>query len=365
MSFIWPSMLAGLAVLPVLVALYVWLLRRRSRSAVRYAGLGLVREAMSAGQGIRRHLPPALFLIALGLMLVAAARPTAVVTLPFAHETVVLAMDVSGSMRAADVAPSRMVAAQEAARAFIAAQPRSTRIGVVTFGGSAALIQPPTDDRTELLAALERFDFQRGTAVGSGLLVSLKTIFPEIEIDLSRRDPRPGAGPRSGASGARSGPGGVPGGTAPSLPGTSSTPDTAAPTVPPGSYTSAVIILLTDGQTTTGPDPIAAAWMAAERGVRVYTVGVGTPNGEILVGDGWSMRVRLDEEALKAIAAITLGEYFHAGTAEDLKKVYESLTSQIALETGETEVTALFTAGAALLMILSALLSLIWFKRVL
>ena len=355
MSFVWPSALFALVALPLLVALHVWLLRRRSRDAVRYPGLARVRDAMSAGQSLRRHLPPALFLLALGLMIVAAARPVAVVTLPNAHETVVLAMDVSGSMRATDVAPTRMVAAQEAARAFIDAQPRSTRIGVVTFGGSAALVQPPTDNRNDLLAAIERFDFQRGTAVGSGLLVSLKTLFPDIEFDLNRQDPRPrsAAGASAGGNPAREPAGRErPGGASP------------APAAAAGSYTSAVIILLTDGQTTTGPDPIASARMAAERGVRVYTVGVGTPNGEILVGDGWSMRVRLDEEALRAIADITLGEYFHAGTAEDLKTVYETLTSRIVLETGETEVTALFTAVAAGLLILSALLSLLWFRRV-
>lgn len=354
MSFVWPSALFALLILPLLIALHVWLLRRRSREAVRYPGLARVRDAMSAGQSLRRHLPPALFLLALGLMIVAAARPVAVVTLPNAHETVVLAMDVSGSMRATDVAPTRMIAAQEAARAFIEAQPRSTRIGVVTFGGSAALVQPPTDDRNDLLAALERFDFQRGTAVGSGLLVSLKTLFPDIEFDLNRQDPRPRSGTGAGDRNAsRSPPGRDRPVDSPSL-----------PAVAAGSYTSAVIILLTDGQTTTGPDPIASARMAAERGVRVFTVGVGTPNGEILVGDGWSMRVRLDEEALRAIADITLGEYFHAGTAEDLKRVYESLTSRIVLETGETEVTALFTAAAAGLLILSALLSLLWFRRV-
>jgi Ca-activated chloride channel family protein len=354
MSFVWPSALFALLILPVLIALHVWLLRRRSREAVRYPGLARVREAMSAGQSLRRHLPPALFLLALGLMIVAAARPVAVVTLPNAHETVVLAMDVSGSMRATDVAPTRMIAAQEAARAFIEAQPRSTRIGVVTFGGSAALVQPPTDDRNDLLAALERFDFQRGTAVGSGLLVSLKTLFPDIEFDLNRQDPRPRGS--AGASDRN---------TSRAPPGRDRSVDSPSPpAVAAGSYTSAVIILLTDGQTTTGPDPIASARMAAERGVRVFTVGVGTPNGEILVGDGWSMRVRLDEEALRAIADITLGEYFHAGTAEDLKRVYESLTSRIVLETGETEVTALFTAAAAGLLILSALLSLLWFRRV-
>lgn len=351
MSFLWPEMLALLIVVPILVLLYLWLLNRRKRTAVRYAGLAMVREAMSGKQSLRRHLPPALFLLSLTAMILAIARPTAVVTLPSAHETVILAMDVSGSMRANDVAPSRMAAAQEAARAFIAAQPYSARIGVVTFGGTAALVQPPTQSHEDLLAAIERFELQRGTAVGSGLLVALKTIFPDAEFDLNGPDPRRSslrAGPLRGRGDLTP--------ESPKLP-------RPAP-VAPGSYNSAVIILLSDGQTTTGPDPIASAWLAAERGVRVYTVGIGTPNGEILVGDGWSMRVRLDEEALKSIAEITHGQYFYAGTADDLKKVYETLTSKVVLETRETEITAIFAAFAALMALLSALLSMIWFNRV-
>jgi Ca-activated chloride channel family protein len=355
MSFLWPRLLPLLVLVPLLVLLYLWLLRRRARDAVRYAGLGLVREAMSPGQGLRRHLPPALFLLAFTAMLLAVARPAAVLTLPSAHETVILAMDVSGSMRADDVSPTRLAAAQAAARAFIADQPRSTRIGLVTFGGTAALVQPPTDSRDDLLAAIDRFELQRGTAVGSGLLISLKTIFPDIEFDLRSQDPRRRAPALRAAPLDRS---------RSAAPAAGAEAKPAPPPVPPGSHESAVIILLTDGQTTTGPDPIASAWMAAERGVRVYTVGIGTPNGEILVGDGWSMRVRLDEDALKAIADITMGEYFYAGTAEDLKKVYESLTAKVVLETRETEVTALFAGAGAALAFLSALLSMLWFRRV-
>jgi Ca-activated chloride channel family protein len=355
MNFLWPEMLVLLIAVPLLALLYVWLLRRRKKNAVRYAGLALVREAMSGSQSLRRHLPPALFLVSLTAMIVAIARPTAVITLPSAHETVILAMDVSGSMRANDVAPSRMVAAQEAARAFIAAQPRSARIGVVTFGGTAALVQPPTRSHDDLLAAIERFELQRGTAVGSGLLVALKTIFPDAEFDLNGPDPRR-SGLRSAPLRGSAGAGAGRGPESPAKP--------APPPVAPGSYPSAVIILLSDGQTTTGPDPIASAWLAAERGVRVYTVGIGTPNGEILIGDGWSMRVRLDEEALKSIADITRGQYFYAGTADDLKKVYETLTSKVVLETRETEITAMFAAFAALTALLSALLSMLWFNRV-
>ena len=200
MSFQWPELLWGLALLPLLVAAYAWLQRRRKRLALRYASLSLVREALARGPGWRRHAPPALILVALALMIVATARPEGTISLPTKQETIVLAMDVSGSMRATDVQPTRLAAAQEAARAFVADQPKTTRIGIVTFAGTAALVQPPTHSKDDLLAAIDRFQLQRGTAVGSGILVSLKTILPDIEFDLRSANPRPA--PRDG--GARS-----------------------------------------------------------------------------------------------------------------------------------------------------------------
>jgi len=344
MSFLWPHLLWLLAVVPLLVALYFWALSRRKKVAVRYAGLELVREA-AGGQRWRRHVPPLLFLLAITTLLLAVARPSAVVTLPSKHDTVILTMDVSGSMRASDVNPTRLGAAQLAARSFVEQQPRSTRVGIVTFGGGAALVQPPTQSREDLLQAIDRFELQRGTAVGSGILMSLKTIFPDQQFELPSYDPRRAARAMSL--------------DAPRAP-------EAEPPKPvaPGSYTSAVVILLSDGQTTTGPDPIEAAKLAADRGVRIYTVGIGTPNGEILIGDGWSMRVRLDEEALKAIARTTDAEYFYAATADDLKSVYDSLTSKLVFETRDTEITSLFAAVAAVLAVLSALLSMVWFDRV-
>jgi Ca-activated chloride channel family protein len=291
-------------------------------------------------------VPPLLFLVALALLLVAIARPAAVVTLPSQHETVILSMDVSGSMRATDVKPNRLVAAQEAARAFVAEQPKTTRIGVVSFAATASVVQSPTHSREDILAAIERFQLQRGTAVGSGILVSLKMIFPDIEFDLRSFNPR-GTAQRSASL------------------DSSRPPDKPAPKpVPPGSYPSAAIILLTDGQTTTGPDPIESARMAADRGVRVYTVGIGTQGGEIIGSEGWSMRVRLDEESLKTIATLTRAEYFYAGTATDLQKIYQNLNTRIFFEQKETEITALFAAAAAIVASLSALLSLLWFNRI-
>jgi Ca-activated chloride channel family protein len=299
-------------------------------------------------------VPPLLFLLALIVMIAAVARPAAVVRLPSQHETIILALDVSGSMRAKDVEPDRMTAAQNAAKTFINEQPRSTRIGIVAFAGTASLVQPPTQSREDLHAAIERLQLQRATAIGSGILVALKAIFPDVDFDLRSSNPRLNAGGPAGKGGPLAGPLGAP-----------PADKSAQKPVPPGSYKSAAIILLTDGQATTGPDPIEAARMAAERGIRVYTVGVGTPNGEILVGEGWSMRVRLDEETLKQIANLTGAEYFYAGTAVDLKKIYQSLNSRFVLERKETEITALFAAAAALTVLLSAALSLAWFNRIL
>jgi Ca-activated chloride channel family protein len=337
MSFLSPEFLWLLLAVPLIAGFYLLLLKKRKQAALRYANLEIVKAAIGRGLWWRRHVPPAILLAALGAMLFATARPMAVITLPTHHETVILAIDVSGSMRANDVEPSRIEAAQAAARAFIAQQPRSTRIGVVAFAGSAALVQPPTSNRHDLRAAIDQLQLQHATAVGSGILVSLKAIFPQEEFEL------PPPGQRRPAK--------------QSLP--------TAKAVPPGSYAEAAIILLTDGQTTAGPDPVDAARLAAERGVRVFTVGVGTDNGQILNGEGWSMRVRLDEEPLKAIADLTRAEYFYAGSAPDLRKVYETLRAKLVLEKKETEITALFSAIAAAAVLLSATLSLLWFNRIL
>ncbi len=346
-------MLWLLLAVPAMVAWYVFLLRRRKKGALRYASLSVVKEALGTGQGIRRHMPPLLLLLALTAMLAAVARPIAVIMLPSQHETVILTMDVSGSMRATDVLPNRFTAMQEAAKAFIAELPQTTRVGIVSFAGTAALVQPPTRNREDMLAAIERFQMQRGTAIGSGIIVSLATLFPKDGLEVSAQT--------YGRSAWRS----APLNQAPAEP---EKKEEFKP-VPPGSYNSAVIILLTDGQRTTGPDSLEAAKMAAkmaaDRGVRIYTVGIGTNTGETIGYEGWSMRVRLDEETLKKIANMTQGEYFYAGTAKDLLKVYATLSSRILLEQKETEITALLSAVAALLVLLAASLSLLWFNRIL
>lgn len=353
MRFLWPTSLWLLLFVPALIAAYLLMLSRRKKAAVSYASLMLVRDAIGPGQKIRRHLPPALFLLAMTLAIFAVARPTAPVVLPSEYLTLVLAMDVSRSMEAKDVSPNRISAAQAAARSFIEELPRHVRLGIVSFAGTAAVVQTPTDNRDDMLAALDRFQLQRATATGSGLILSLATLFPDAGIDLDAITQasytrgwggggasldRPRADPLQGAK--------------------------AFKPVAPGSYTSGAIILLSDGRRTTGPDPLLAAKMAADRGVRVFTVGFGTREGAMITSEeGWSFFVRLDEETLKAVAKITGAEYFHAGTAADLRKVYEGLSSKFAMERRETEISALLGAAAVLLMLVAATLSLLWVYR--
>ena len=345
MNFLWPEFLWLLLTLPLLAGIYIWTLRRKKKLALRYASLSIVKEAMGRGHSWRRHVPPILFLLAIAAMLLAAARPLATITLPSRQQTLILAMDVSGSMRATDVKPNRMVAAQEAAKSFIADLPRHVRVGIVAFAGSAQVTQLPTVNRDDLTAAIDSFQLQRGTATGNGIMMSLATLFPDAGIDIAA------LGPRDGARPLRADPAKPP-------------PKEFTP-VEPGSYNSAAIIMLTDGQRTTGVDPLEAAKMAAERGVRVYTVGIGTVDGETIGFEGWSMRVRLDEETLKSVAQRTQSEYFYAGTAADLKKVYETLSTRLTVEKKETEVSGLFALVGAVLALLSATLSLWWLGRIL
>ena len=346
-SFLWPQFLWLLLALPGLVLLYVWVQRRRKKLAVRYASLSIVRQALGKGPGWRRHLPPLLLLLALAALILASARPTAVVSLPSNQQTIILAMDVSASMRATDVEPNRLVAAQEAAKTFLKELPRDIKVGIVAFAGSAQVAQGPTLNREDLVSAIDRFQLQRATATGNAIVISLSTLFPKAGIELQQLSLER-----------------MRGGVGRSLDQAPPKQDEFVP-VPPGSYTTGAIVMLTDGQRTTGVDPLDAAKMAADRGVKVYTVGVGTVDGEIIGFEGWSMRVRLDEETLKTIAQKTAAEYFYAGTAHDLKRVYQNLSSRLTLEKKETEVSALFALAGALLALLAGGLSVWWFGRVL
>jgi Ca-activated chloride channel family protein len=331
MKFLWPQMLWLATALPLLVAAYLLILRHNRKAAVRYPSLSLVKDAMR-GPAFRRHIPPLLVLVAVAAILVSVARPAAVITLPSHHDTVILAIDVSGSMRAVDMEPNRLAAAQAAARVFIAEQPAETRIGVVEFSSTAALVQAPTRSREDLERTIDGLRPQGATAIGSAILVAFKTLFPDAEVDLQSSNLyRPAGLPPS--------------------------------TVQPGSYKSAAVILLTDGQNSAGPDPVAAARMAAERGLRVYTVGFGTQNGEISWGGGPPMRVAVDEPTLRKIAALTGADYFHAGSAAELKDVYRNLNAKSILESKSTEITAIFCAAAVLALMMAWLLSQLWFNR--
>lgn len=347
MTFLWPQYLWLLLAVPVLVLGYVWLLRRKKKIVLRYASLATVRQAMGPRLHWRRHVPPALFLMAIAALLVAASRPLAVVTLPSNQRTVVLAIDVSLSMAATDVKPNRMIAAQDAARAFLKDLPKNVKVAIVTFAGSAQLVQPATLDREDLLAAIDKFQMQRGTAIGSGIVVALAELFPDHGLDLGEMTY--GRAQPLGRS----------------------LDDAQKPSkkefvpVQPGSYESAAILLLTDGRRTTGVDTLEAARMAADRGVRVYSVGLGTVDGVVSGYEGMAFYMRLDEPSLKAVAQTTQGEYFYAGTAETLRRVYEKLSSRMVVEKKEVEISALLALLGAVLSIGAAALSLLWFNRIL
>src|SRR5947208_5814163 len=258
MSFIWPPMLLSLLLMPLGVALYLRLQRRRRRLAASYGSLGLVQEAAGRRLGGRRHVPPALFLLGLTLLAIALARPQTVLSLPKVEGTVILAFDVSGSMAADDLKPTRMEAAKAAARAFVQRQPRTVQIGVVAFSDSGFSVQAPTNDQEAILAAIDRLAPARGTSLANGILASLNT----IAAADGRQTPR-------------------------LYSNLTPTPTPTPTPVPKGTYAPAVIVLLTDGENTAPPNPLAAAQVAADRGVRIDTVGIGSAAGATLRVEGF------------------------------------------------------------------------------
>ena len=365
MTFIWPELLWLLLLIPLLIWGYVWILRRRKRATIRYANLAMVKAAMGNAPAWRRHVPPVLMLLALTVLIIAVARPAAVLTLASSRATVILAMDVSGSMGADDVKPSRIAASQAAAKKFIGDQPADVQIGLVEFASIALLAQQPTIDREPLYAAIDNFELRRGTAVGSGILTSLRTIFPDQDFGTAANGGFAGPGGSStAAKGFNLGPAMGGGIDSQTLLG-SSKPADAPPHTPvqPGSYQNAVIILLTDGATTAGPDPIAAGQTAADYGVKVFTVGFGTGDGAIVGFGGREMRAQLDEPTLKTIAQTTTGSYFQAKSADDLTKVYDSLATKLVGEKKLTEIAFIFAGIGALLALAAAGLSLLWFGK--
>ena len=342
MEFLWPGFLFLLVLIPLLVGLYIWMLRRR-RFALRYSSLELVRAALPKKSNWRRHLPVVLFLLGLACLVFALGRPVAILSLPTNQTTIILTMDVSGSMRSRDIPPSRLQAAEEAAFSFIQHQKSSTQIGLVAFSSFAELIQPATTDQGALQAALDRLTVGRRTAIGSGILVALDAI-SQVDKNVARSitDTQPGVEP--------------------------------AP-VPKGDYAPDIIVLLTDGDSNAGPDPLSAARQAADRGVRIYTIGFGTVNGpnasQSPFGNGGfpgggggffggGGRMGLNEPMLKQIASMTGGTYHLASSASELESVFASLPTYLIVKHDILEISVVFTALGALLAGIAFLLSLIW-----
>jgi len=338
MNFLWPGNLLLVLVVPALIAAYIWAQRRRQKYALRYASLSLVREALGKGPGRKRHIPPALFLIALFFMAIGTARPETVVVVPVQEGTVILAIDVSGSMLAEDLKPNRMEAAKEAAKLFVAKQGADVKLGVVAFSGDAQIVQTPTKDHDLVVAAINRLRPQRATAIGRGMLASLDAIFEDSE------ETAPSVIALRRLAGEPTGP----------------TP----PPVPVGADHTATIVLLSDGQNNQFPAPQQVIEDAASRGIRVFTVGVGSADGTVVRIQGRSVRTRLDEATLKQIAEQTEGQYFNASNEKDLRAVYENLSTQLVFRQQKTEITAILTAIAAVFSMVAAALSLFWFNRI-
>jgi Ca-activated chloride channel family protein len=311
-TFEWPLALILFVLLPILAGVYIWMQRQRQRYALRYASVSLVQQAVGSGPGIKRHIPAALYLIGLAALIIALARPQASLPTPSSTGTVMLSIDVSGSMMAEDVEPSRMEATKEAAREFVEQQPDGVKIGIVSFSDFGALVAPPDEDRRQALESISRLRPQRGTNIGAGLAVALDAIYEDqadgVAIDAAGPTPTP-------------------------------VPDEELETPP------ASIVLVSDGQSNTGADPLELAQEAADAGIRIYTVGIGTPEGTVLQIQGRNILTQLDEATLKSIADLTGGRYFNV------------------IENKEQEVTFAFAGAALVLSVLAGGLGLVWFNR--
>ena len=335
MSFIWPSLLFMLLTVPVLVLLYVWLQRRRYSFAARYGSLGLVHDSRGSGIGVRRHVPAMIFLAGITILLFSLARPQATMGVPKIEGTVMLTFDVSGSMAAADLQPTRMEAAKTAAREFVENQPAGISIGVVVFSDGGISVQPPTDNREETLTTIDRLVPRRGTSVGNGILVALNT----IAVDAG--DP-------------------------PILNTSDLSQDPAVEPVqaPQGWYPSSVIVLFTDGENNQEPDPAMAAEVAADLGVRVYTVGIGTAAGTSIEVEGMTIHTSLDETMLQFIAGETGGMYYNAGDEQQLQRIYSDIEPKLSIKPEEIEMTSVFAGLGMIVFLIGGLLSLLWFGHV-
>jgi Ca-activated chloride channel family protein len=337
MTFLWPSMLLFLLAVPLLVAFYIWTQRKRSRMLATYGGFGPAQQgAASLGRGVRvwRHIPPILFLMGLLILIIAMARPQMVVSLPKLEGVVILAFDTSGSMAADDISPTRMEAAKKVSHDFMARQPATIQVGVVAFSDSGFSVQPPTNNAKAVFDALARLQPQRSTSLGNGIQVSLDTIAKFT-----------GQAPEDS------------GDFAPEL-----LPTPAS--VPPGSFSQAVIVLISDGENTSNPDPLIAAQEAARRGVRIYTIGVGSPNGATLKIDGLNIHTQPDESMLRQISEITGGVYYNAATEEDMRAIYDQIEPHFIVKREKTEITSILAGISILVLMAGGFLSMLWFGRV-
>jgi Ca-activated chloride channel family protein len=327
MSFIWPFMLWSLLAVPVLVVAYRRLLQRRARQQAELGTMGVLHTTSGKPLGRRRHLPPGLFLVGATFLLFGLARPVADVDVPHREGTVILAFDMSNSMIADDIEPSRAAAAKDAARAFVAEQPSTIKIGIVTFSSTASVVQPPTDVKSDVLAAIKRLSPGGGTSLGRAILTSLEAIAGEpVPLDL----------------------------------------DALAEGGDPGNVEflgSSAVLLLSDGENTAALDPRAASDVAAEAGVRLFPIGVGSESGAVVEVDGFHVATRLDEPLLRELAQRSNGAYFRAEDAESLDEIYSSIDLELTVSGDETEITALAAGAGLLCFLLAAALSMVWFGR--
>lgn len=331
MSLIWPAMLASLLLLPLLVALYLRVERRRYELAARFGGLGLSATG-GVPPGRRRHLPPALYLAGLAILCVALARPQMELSLPRLEGTVMLVFDVSGSMAAEDMAPTRLEAAKAAAEAFVARRGPSMRVGVAAFSDGGIAVQLPTDDEETIMKAIQSLSPQRGTSLGEGILAALQAIVVDADAAAGGS-----AGPAQGGEPAQ-----------PAL---------------RERYPAAAIVLLSDGENNAEPAPLEVALAATDLGVRIYTVGVGSTAGATLELEGFSVHSMLDEQALQEIAVVSGGAYFGPEATGALPGIADELAQEFVVRSAPTELTAFLVGIALALLLLGGLCSLLWFNR--
>lgn len=344
MEFTWPVMLWGLVLLPALVGWYVVGVRRaRRRAAERFAERSLFEQLATSLPGLRRHASMALYFGALALLLGAVGRPVMAIPMPVNKAVVVLAVDTSGSMMAPDLEPSRLEAAKAAARTFVDSFPQGPKIGLVSFSTYATLMIPPTPDHEAVKQAIGTLKTQEATAIGDGLLVSLKAL-PGRAVDLPEARPGPFGPPPSGP----------PPSPAPQSPGG------AAPTRPEDLSPAAIILLSDGGQNAGTADPMKMALLAKELKVKIYTVGIGAPGGSVFNYQGQMVFVPFDPTLLQQISAVTEGKFFMASATRGLNQVYRDLGRTLGWETRKTEVSSLFVGAAGLLVLFGGLAALAW-----